>query len=173
MDIFSGTSSVGYSYKSKYRVYANDCELYAYIIAKALLSSYYIDFGNIQDEFLAHYNENLKNQYGEKIDFLPYGTRAKLFTYIFKYFYLCLKTIYFYFKLRPKVIVTTGTHTAGPMCYLGKIFGSKIIYIETFANKNKKTATGRLIYPIADLFIVQWEEMLKLYPKAIYGGSIY
>lgn len=62
LDIFSGTSSVGYSYKSKYRVYANDCELYAYIIAKALLSSYYIDFGNIQDDFFAHYNENLKNQ---------------------------------------------------------------------------------------------------------------
>ena len=76
-------------------------------------------------------------------------------------------------KLRPKVIVTTGTHTAGPMCYLGKIFGSKIIYIETYANRNKKTATGRLIYLIADLFIVQWEEMLKLYPKAVYGGSIY
>lgn len=118
-------------------------------------------------------NEKLKEQYGEKLYFLPYGTRAKLFTYIFKYFYLCLKTIYLYFKIRPQVIVTTGTHTAGPMCYLGKIFRSKIIYIETFANKNKKTATGRLIYPIADLFIVQWEEMLKLYPKAIYGGSIY
>lgn len=118
-------------------------------------------------------NEKLKEQYGEKLYFLPYGTRAKLFTYIFKYFYLCLKTIYLYFKIRPQVIVTTGTHTAGPMCYLGKIFGSKIIYIETFANRNKKTATGRLIYPIADLFIVQWEEMLKLYPKAIYGGSIY
>ena len=118
-------------------------------------------------------NENLKKRYGKKLDFLPYGTRAKLFTYIFKYFYLCLKTIYYYFKLRPNVLVTTGTHTAGPMCYLGKIFGSKIIYIETFANKNKKTATGRLIYPIADLFIVQWEEMLKLYPKAVYGGSIY
>lgn len=118
-------------------------------------------------------NERLKKEYGGKIYFLPYGTRAKLFTYIFKYIYLCIKTIYLYFRIRPKVIVTTGTHTAGPMCYLGKIFGSKIIYIETYANINKKTATGRLIYPIADLFIVQWEEMLKLYPKAIYGGSIY
>ena len=118
-------------------------------------------------------NESLKEIYGDRVYFLPYGTRSKLFSYIFKYFYLCLKTIYYYFKLKPKVIVTTGTHTAGPMCYLGKIFGSKIIYIETFANKDKKTATGRLIYPIADLFIVQWEEMLKLYPKAVYGGSIY
>jgi len=116
-------------------------------------------------------NESLKEIYGDKMYFLPYGTRAKLCTYIFKYFYL--KTVYLYFKIRPKVIITTGTHTAGPMCIIGKIFGSKIIYIETIANTNKKTATGKLIYPIADLFIVQWEEMLKLYPKAIYGGTIY
>ena len=116
-------------------------------------------------------NKYLKEKYKEKVYYLPYGTRSKLFTYIFKYFYLCLKTIYLYFKIRPKYIVTTGTHTAGPMCYLGKLFGSKIIYIETIANVNKKTVTGKLIYPISDLFIVQWKEMLKLYPKAIYGGK--
>lgn len=118
-------------------------------------------------------SECLKVEYNKRISYLPYGTRSKLFRYIFIYFYLCLKTIYLYFKIKPKYIVTTGTHTAGPMCYLGKIFGSKIIYIETIANINKKTATGRLIYPIADLFIVQWREMLKLYPKAVYGGSIF
>ena len=117
--------------------------------------------------------KSLKDKYGEKIMYLPYGTRKKLFAYIFIYTFLCFKTIYLYFKLRPKYIVTTGTHTAGPMCYLGKLFGSKIIYIETYANRNKKTATGRLIYPIADLFIVQWKELLELYPKAIYGGAIY
>ena len=118
-------------------------------------------------------NENLKQTYGERLYFLPYGTRAKLFTYIFKYLFLCFKTLYLYAKIRPKVIVTTGTHTAGQIWILGKIFGSKIVYIETFANTNRKTATGRLLYPIADLFIVQWEEMLKIYPKAVYGGSIY
>lgn len=118
-------------------------------------------------------NKDLVQQYEKKIYFLPYGTRSKIFSYIIKYFYLCMKTVFLYLKLRPKYIVTTGTHTAGPMCYLGKLFGSKIIYIETFANNNTKTVTGRLIYPIADLFIVQWKEMLKLYPKAVYGGSIY
>lgn len=118
-------------------------------------------------------NKNLKDKYRDKINFLPYGTRSKIFSYIFKYLLLCFKTIYLYIKIRPKVIITTGTHTAGPMCVFGKICGSKVIYIETFANHYKKTATGRLIYPIADLFIVQWEEMLKIYPKAVYGGSIY
>ena len=45
--------------------------------------------------------------------------------------------------------------------------------IETFANSETKTLSGKLIYPIADTFIVQWESMLELYPKAIYGGWIY
>ena len=76
-------------------------------------------------------------------------------------------------KIRPKYIVTTGAHTAGPMCCIGKIFGSKIIYIETFANIKTKTITGRIIYLFADLFIVQWEEMLKLYPKAKFAGRLF
>ena len=118
-------------------------------------------------------NENFKSEYGDRLYFLPYGTRSKMFSYVFKYFYLCLKTIYLFFKIRPKYIVTTGTHTAVPMCYLGKIFGCKIIFIETFANSKSKTLSGRMIYPIANLFIVQWKEMLNLYPKAVYGGSIY
>ena len=44
---------------------------------------------------------------------------------------------------------------------------------ETIANINSKTITGRILYHIADLFFVQWESMLKLYPKAIYKGWIY
>ena len=84
-----------------------------------------------------------------------------------------LKSFYLYFKIRPKYIVSTGTHTAVPICYIGKLFGSKIIFIETFANSKTKTLSGKLVYPIADLFIVQWESMLKLYPKAVLGGWIY
>ena len=114
-----------------------------------------------------------KEKYGKKISYLLYGTRAHLIKYIFILFINCCISLFYYIKYRPQYIVTTGTHTAGPMCCIGKIFGSKIIYIETFANRNTKTATGRLIYKIADLFIVQWEEMLKLYPKAVLGGSIY
>lgn len=67
-------------------------------------------------------NESLREKYRDRLYFLPYGTRAKLFTYIFKYFYLCLKTVYLYFKIRPKVIVTTGTHT----CRTNVLFGKNI-----------------------------------------------
>ena len=53
------------------------------------------------------------------------------------------------------------------------MMGAKLIYIEVFDRIDKPTMTGRMVYPIVDKFIVQWEEMLKLYPKAKLGGSIY
>lgn len=115
---------------------------------------------------------DLKEKY-QKVNYLVYGTREHKFTYPFKFLYNCFKSLILYIKIKPNVIVTTGTHTAVPMCYIGKLFGSKIIFIETFANSKTKTASGKLVYPIADTFIVQWESMLELYPKAIYGGWIY
>lgn len=118
-------------------------------------------------------NTKLKDEYKEKIDFLVYGTKSHLLKYIFIFIYNIIKSLYLYFKIRPKYIVTTGTHTCVPICYLGKIFGTKIIYIETFANIHTKTLTGKLIYPISNLFIIQWESMLKLYPKAKFGGWIF
>ena len=116
---------------------------------------------------------SLKEEYKDKISYLIYGTKHNMLTYPFKLLANCFISLYYFIKLRPKYIVTTGAHTAGPMCCLGKIFGSKIIYIETFANIKTKTITGRLIYHFADLFIVQWPSMLELYPKATYGGWIY
>ena len=117
--------------------------------------------------------DKLKNKYKKKISYLVYGTKDHMLTYPFKLLYNCFKSLYIYLKFRPKYIVSTGAHTAGPMCCIGKIFGSKIIYIETFANSKTKSATGSIVYKFADLFIVQWEDMLELYPKATFGGWIY
>lgn len=118
-------------------------------------------------------NIKLKQKYKDRISYLVYGTKDHLLSYPFKLLYNCFKSLFLYFKIHPDYIITTGAHTAGPMCCLGKIFGSKIIYIETFANMRTKTVTGRLIYLFADKFIVQWESMKDLYPKAIDGGWIY
>jgi len=114
----------------------------------------------------------LKTQY-ERVSFLMYGSKHYVFTYWFKFLFNTFKSLFLFIKIRPNVIVTTGTHTAVPMCYIGKLFRKKIIFIETFANRNTKTVSGKIIYPIADVFVVQWKEMLKLYPNAIYGGWIF
>lgn len=74
---------------------------------------------------------------------------------------------------RPDIIISSGAAVAVSFFYLGKLFGAKLVYIEVFDRIDKPTMTGKMVYPIADLFIVQWEEMKKVYPKAINLGSIF
>ena len=121
-------------------------------------------------------NLSLKDKFPNRVNFLLYGSYSNLknrIIYPFKLIYNSFKSLILYIKIRPQYIISTGAHTAGPMCLIGHIFGSKIIYIETFANMITKTTTGRIVYKFADLFIVQWESMLKLYPNATYGGWIF
>lgn len=118
-------------------------------------------------------NLKLKKYYGNRINYLVYGTKDHMLSYPFKLIYNCFKSLYFYLKIHPDYVITTGAHTAGPMCLIAKIFGSRVIYIETFANINTKTITGKLLYPVSDKFIVQWDSMKKLYPNSIVGGWIY
>ena len=107
------------------------------------------------------------------IEYLLYGSRQYLFKYIFIFLSNIFKSIYLFIKYRPDVIVTTGAHTSVPMCYIGRLFRKKIIFIESYAKRTSPTLSGRLVYPIATIFIVQWLSMLKFYPKAKYFGGIY
>ncbi len=74
---------------------------------------------------------------------------------------------------KPDLIISTGAAVAVPFFYIGKMMGAKTVYIEVFDRIDKSTMTGRIVYPIADRFIVEWEEMKKVYPKAINLGSIF
>lgn len=76
-------------------------------------------------------------------------------------------------KERPDVIISTGAAVAVPFFYIGKMMGIKTIYLEVFDRVDQPTLTGRLVYPVSDLLIVQWEEMKKVYPKAVNLGGIF
>lgn len=76
-------------------------------------------------------------------------------------------------KEHPDVIISSGAAVAVPFFYLGKLFGAKTVYIEVFDRIDAPTLTGKLVYPVTDKFIVQWEEMKKVYPKAINLGGIF
>lgn len=115
----------------------------------------------------------LKEKYLNKVNYLIYGTKDHLFKYLFVFPLNILLSLYNFLKINPDIVITTGTHTAVPMIIIAKIFKKKTIYIETFANRNKPTKTGKILYGKTDLFIVQWEELLKYYPNALYWGWIY
>ena len=76
-------------------------------------------------------------------------------------------------KENPDILISSGAAVAVPFFYLAKLKGKKLIYIEVYDRIDKPTMTGKLVYPIVDKFIVQWEEQKKVYPKAVNLGSIF
>jgi UDP-N-acetylglucosamine:LPS N-acetylglucosamine transferase len=85
-----------------------------------------------------------------------------------------LKTFFIFLKERPKVLFSTGAEIAIPSFYIGKfLFRTKLIYLECSAQVYRPSLTGRWVYPITDLFLVQWELLLKQYgSKAKYVGGL-
>ena len=76
-------------------------------------------------------------------------------------------------KEKPNLIISSGAAVAVPFFWLGKLFGAKTIYIEVFDRIDKSTLTGKLVYPVTDKFIVQWDEMKEVYKKSENLGSIF
>lgn len=76
-------------------------------------------------------------------------------------------------KEKPDLIISSGAAPAIPFFWIGKLMGAKTVYIEVFDRIDAATIAGKLCYPVTDLFIVEWEEMKKVYPKAVNLGSIF
>jgi UDP-N-acetylglucosamine:LPS N-acetylglucosamine transferase len=75
---------------------------------------------------------------------------------------------------KPKLIVSTGSEIAIPAFCLARILRIRTIFIESWARVIEPSGTGRLVYPVADVFLVQWERLLSKYgKKARYEGAIF
>ena len=77
-------------------------------------------------------------------------------------------------KERPDIIFSTGAEIAIPVFYIAKLFfRCRLIYLECSAQVSTPSLTGRIVYPITDLFLVQWEPLLAKYgPRALYKGGL-
>jgi len=74
---------------------------------------------------------------------------------------------------RPDVVITTGAGVVVFFCIFAKLLGAKLIFLESMAKVEKPTLTARLLYPFADLFLVQWPNLLKFFPRAKFLGRLF
>ena len=74
---------------------------------------------------------------------------------------------------RPDVIISTGAGIVVFLCVFAKLLGAKLIFIESMARIERPTLTARMLYPFADLFIVQWSGLLRYFPRAKFVGRLF
>ena len=76
-------------------------------------------------------------------------------------------------RLRPHAIIGAGPSISVPPSLAGKLLGAKVIHVESASRVTRPSLTGRLLYPVADLFFVQWESLLVRFPRARYAGRLW
>jgi UDP-N-acetylglucosamine:LPS N-acetylglucosamine transferase len=71
----------------------------------------------------------------------------------------------------PGVVISTGAGLALPFFLLGKLQRRRLVYVESITRVEKLALTGRLVYPLADAFFVQWDSLGEL-RRARFHGSV-
>ncbi len=81
----------------------------------------------------------------------------------------CIKAV---LRERPDVVISTGAAAGCMVCFLGKIIGAKVIWVDSITNVERISLSGRMVRYIADLFLVQWPESAQRYKNVEYVGAV-
>jgi UDP-N-acetylglucosamine:LPS N-acetylglucosamine transferase len=82
------------------------------------------------------------------------------------------RSLYFVLKERPGVVITTGSLPIAIVCLTAKLFGSKVVWIDSVAQLEDLSLSGKLMLNRADLLLTQWPEVAARYPGAEYVGEL-
>ena len=75
-------------------------------------------------------------------------------------------------RVRPRVILSTGAGVAVPFAWVGRLFGAKVVFVESLTRIDGPSMSCRMIAPVAERVYVQWPELAERYPRAVYRGAV-
>lgn len=73
---------------------------------------------------------------------------------------------------RPDVVISTGAAAGCLFCVFAKILGAKVIWVDSITNVGRLSLGGRVVRPLADLFLVQWPELAEGPRRVEYAGAV-
>ena len=73
---------------------------------------------------------------------------------------------------RPHLVFSTGAAIALPFFMQAHRFGATTVFLEPVDRITTASLSGRLVYPFADRFLVQWPSLREIYPDAVDIGVV-
>ena len=83
-----------------------------------------------------------------------------------------IQIMYLLLKFRPGTVITTGAAPGLIAIRLGKTLGATTIWIDSMANCDEISLSGRLAKHYSDLWLTQWPHLLKSDSKLQYFGAV-
>ncbi|WP_342359341.1 UDP-N-acetylglucosamine--LPS N-acetylglucosamine transferase [Terrarubrum flagellatum] len=85
---------------------------------------------------------------------------------------LVLQVIWAQLTLRPDVIVTTGAAPGLIALQIGKLLGSKTVWVDSLANSEELSWSGRMARRFADLWLTQWPHLADHNSRLQFFGRV-
>ena len=74
-------------------------------------------------------------------------------------------------RFRPEVVISTGALPGWVALVVGKAFGARTIWVDSIANAERMSMSGRMARRVADLWLSQWPHVAEA-EGADYTGAI-
>jgi beta-1,4-N-acetylglucosaminyltransferase len=75
-------------------------------------------------------------------------------------------------RQRPDAILSTGAGLAVPFFAIGWLLRIRRVYVESVTRTESLSLSGRLVYPLASRFFVQWPAVAERFSRAEYAGAV-
>lgn len=72
---------------------------------------------------------------------------------------LLLQVVWLLLRTRPDVVISTGAAPGYLALRLGRLFGARTCWIDSIANAEELSLSGRMAGGCADLWLTQWPEL--------------
>ena len=90
----------------------------------------------------------------------------------FKILSTLIRSLIFVLKERPDVIITTGSLPIAIVCLVSKLVKTKVLWVDSVAQIDELSMSGKLMHKYADVVLVQWPEVADKYERAEYVGEL-
>lgn len=85
---------------------------------------------------------------------------------------MCLQVLWIVIRERPDVVISTGAAVGYFSLRIGKLFGARTIWIDSIANVDKLSISGKHVGRHADLWLTQWPQLAKPEGPQYYGAVL-
>ena len=82
-----------------------------------------------------------------------------------------LKLAWILLRVRPNVVVSTGAAPGYWAIRIGKLLGARTCWIDSIANVEAVSLSGRMAGPHSDLWLTQWKD-LEADAGPVFRGSV-
>ena len=76
-------------------------------------------------------------------------------------------------RFRPNLIITTGAAPGLLALQVGRLFGARTVWIDSIANAEELSLSGRMAKYFSDLWLTQWPHLTSKYSGLMYIGTVF